>query len=48
MFTPQQKPSSSFVCYSDLYKDVYDRAISKNNNYSTEITPKIEAPQTKP
>ena len=41
MYNPKDKSNGSFVCYSDLYKDVYDRAIAKQNNKSVEIPHKI-------
>jgi hypothetical protein len=31
MYNPKSS-SGSFVCYSDLYKDVYDRALANKNN----------------
>lgn len=47
MYNPQEKRSSNFVCYSDFYKDVYDRAIANKNSNIIIESPKIEVEPVK-
>lgn len=48
MHNPKEKPSASFIRYSDLFKDVYDRAIANKLNKSLEVSNKTLIPAPKP
>lgn len=47
MYNPKDKTSSSFVCYSDFYKDVYDRAIANKNSKIIIESPKEQVQPVK-